>query len=157
MIKKILLSAILVVSAVQMSVGQDSNGANQNVTIKIESIASMDFEKLVDIPNFVFDNADDLEGGLTSVNIATVQVRANKDWKITAGINREIINNYTGVFKVLVDDRPAVTLTGDPIDLIGDGVKGTSDLFNLRYEVIPGLEMEEGDYEVQIIYNLTNR
>ncbi|MBT0811491.1 hypothetical protein KIH41_09395 [Litoribacter ruber] len=166
MIKKILLSAFLVVSAVQFSMGQGGVNATANdqqlVTIQIISLAELTFNSSEGNNVFQFNTLDELEEGLPD-KAGVLEVRSNKNWTINAKVDFKETGLDTKdgfMFELFIDDvaDSRKVLTSAPQNVAsGDRGAGNVNHRVVNYHITPGLNVDPGNYDVEVQYVLTQQ
>ncbi|MBS9523914.1 hypothetical protein KI659_07790 [Litoribacter alkaliphilus] len=168
MIKKILLSAFLVVSAVQVSKASgEGDGdkskvvktANHAVTIDILPLASLEFTPDAEGSIFVFDNLTDLIEGKDRL-VGKLKISSNQKWRVDAKL--------TGDPEILVGDIFTISTTNTEGSFVPFGTLNEVEFWkeqapthelvkDVFYKIKPGISLEPKEYNVEVAYTLTQQ
>lgn len=166
--KKLLVSLIAVAGLTGAANAQTTNTASKNEDVKIEL---KDVVELTLTSNagatgtsFLFDDVDKYENGLTQASASTLKVRSNKDWQIKV---EAAADNFTStsatvmpcsVLKVGYKNATYTALTKAGA-VLATGTRGStaapSNTFDIGYQATPGFSYNEGTYQLNVVYTLT--
>ena len=169
--KKYIYTAVAIIGLSFTASAQTQGGnrsANHNATIEMHQVLDL---TLVDngLTNFVFDNTDKYDNGITQPNATTLKVKASVPWNIhfkadasafavTAGTsNTEMplsvfsLGINGGSLQTLTDVNSASPLSSGARG--GHGVGGNT--FGVDYQANPGYGYDPATYQVGITYTIS--
>lgn len=163
--KKLIFSAFALVA--MLSFGANAQTVNHNVTVTIPSVMDVRFNTAVTQSTAIsFTDATDLETANEITSAAGLQVRANKNWKVSvkaatanfAPSDAGSANMGCGILSVRKTGGTFMALTTADQQVAsgnkgGFGVAGNN--FTVDYQADPQLDYEPDTYTLNVIYTVS--
>jgi hypothetical protein len=155
--------------AIKMAFSQ--NNINHTVQLVVPMVLDIRFHPgYTENTNFVFNNAANLNNGISRTAASALQVRSNKNWKVSVkSQDQYFTSTSTGgsitmpcsiveVQKTLSPTGYSVLNTSD--QEIANGFKGgwnyVGNYFTLDYKITPRLIYEPGTYTLPVLYTISS-
>ena len=160
--KKIILSAAIAFSAF-IAHAQSASTASQTVSLNLANAINISITSATGT-NFVFDDVNKYQNGLTNLNAATVQIKSNRPWIATV---KTATANFSGPANAPV--MPASVLgirqsgTNSAFGYLsttgftyGTGDRGIS-AYSVDYNAAPGFGYDAGTYSISVVFTATQQ
>ncbi len=162
-IKKLLATAILLVTWLCVAQAQMSAGVPVFVDIELESGA-------ITVPSFA--SGTDLTNGLET-SVVRFKIKSNKDWKVDTEIGTiistpvpngpaTILNPLTySNFSYIVSPNqndvydPPVVFSSALVTVLTGTKTGSDKRFGIKFRITPGFSVDPAAYTIPIIYTIT--
>lgn len=158
--KKIILSAAIAFSAIFVH-AQSSSSVSQTVTLNLVNAINVSVTSATG-GNFVFDDVDKYQNGLTNLNAATVQIKSNRPW---LGSVKTATANFSGPANAPVMPASVLGIRQSGTNsafgylstagfIYGTGDRGVNS-YNVDYNAVPGFGYDAGTYSISVVFTAT--
>jgi hypothetical protein len=164
-----IIGTIFIILVVNAAVAQSNT--NHSVQLVIPTVMDIRFHpSFTENTNFVFNNAGNLNNGITRVAASALQIRANKNWKVSVKAQNQYFTltsaegstqmpcSIVEIQKTLSPSGYSVLSTSD--QEIANGFKGgwnhVGNYFTIDYKVRPRLLYEPGSYSLPVIFTISS-
>ncbi len=161
--KKVILSAAIVLTALISLNAQTTATASQTVTLILKNAISIHLSSATGT-NFSFNNTNDYQNGATNAAAAVFQVSSNRPWAVSVKTTSANFSGPAAPAATMPASVLGVRLTGgsnfsslSPIaTTLTSGGRGIES-FSVDYKATPGYIYDAGTYTISVVYTATQQ
>ena len=159
----ILTIIMILLAGLIAATAQSTSSTSQTVNLNLQNAINISVSSATGT-NFLFDDVNKYQSGLTNTNASTLQVKSNRPWAVTV---KAAAATFTGpaapatqmpstVLGVRLNSGSTFSNLSTTAAALTSGSRGSSQ-FSIDYNTNPGFSYDAGTYSLSVVYTATQQ